>query len=159
MSRPFRDSSSCPWSYPGLRAIFGTSYHINSWYNHHRTLSMRTLRVRELCRHDRDTSLVNNQQRNLDAHIGSYIFYEDLYRSNRITTYVVPFVIGMLLARDLIVGISIPSSISLPASLFTRSVILHPATNSLVTRLARLIMMSITKRAQRYLSETRSDKS
>ena len=30
--------------------------------------------------------------------IGSYIFYEDLYRSDRITTYVVPFVIGMLLA-------------------------------------------------------------
>ena len=26
-----------------------------------RTLSMQTLRVRELCRHDRDTSLVNNQ--------------------------------------------------------------------------------------------------
>ena len=49
----------------------------------HRTLSMRTLRVRELCRHDRDTSSVNNQQQNLDAHIGSYIFYEDLYRSNR----------------------------------------------------------------------------
>ena len=62
---------------------------------------------------------VNNQY----AHIGSYIFYEDLYRSNRITTYVVPFAIGMLLARDSIVGISIPSSISLPASLFTRSVI------------------------------------
>ena len=41
----------------------------------------------------------------MDAHIGSYIFYEDLYRSDRITTYVVPFVIGMLLARDLIVGI------------------------------------------------------
>ena len=49
-----------------------------------------------------------------DAHTGSHIFYEDLYRSNRITTYVVPFVIGMLLARDSIVGISIPSSISLP---------------------------------------------
>ena len=29
--------------------------------NRHRTLSVRTLRVRELCRHDRDTSLVNNQ--------------------------------------------------------------------------------------------------
>ena len=28
---------------------------------HLRTLSVRTLRVRELCRHDRDTSLVNNQ--------------------------------------------------------------------------------------------------
>src|SRR3954470_3733899 len=74
----------------------------------------------------------------MDAHIGSYIFYEDLYRSNRITTYVVPFVIGMLLARDSIVGISIPSSISLPASLFTRSVIHHLATNSLVAMLARL---------------------
>ena len=95
----------------------------------------------------------------MDAHIGSYIFYEDLYRSNRITIYVVPFVIGMLLARDSIVGIIIPSSISLPASLFTRSVMHHPATKSLVTLLARLIVMSITERAQRYLSETRSDKS
>ena len=66
---------------------------------------MRTLRLRELCRHERDSSTVNNQHRNLDAHIGSYIFYEDLYRSDRITTYVVPFVIGMLLSRDLIVGI------------------------------------------------------
>ena len=74
------------------------------------------------------------------------------------TTYVIPFVIGMLLARDSIVGISIPSSISLQASLFTRSVILHPATNSLVTMLATLIVMSIIERAQRYLSETRSDK-
>ena len=100
--------------------------------NCHRTLSVRTLRVRELCRHDRDTSPVNNQQRNLDAHIGSYIFYEDLYRSDRITTYVVPFVIGMLLARNSIVGIIIPSSILLPASLFTRSVIHRLVTNSLV---------------------------
>ena len=41
----------------------------------------------------------------MDVHIGSYIFYEDLYRSNRITTYVVAFVIGMLLARDSIFGI------------------------------------------------------
>ena len=75
------------------------------------------------------------------------------------TTYVIPFVIGMLLARDSIVGIIIPSSISLPGSLFTRSVMHHPATNSLVTLLARLIVISITDRAQRYLSETRSDKS
>src|SRR6266536_4008067 len=65
----------------------------------------------------------------------------------------------MLLARDPIVGILIPSSISLPASLFTRSVILHPVTNLLVTLLARLGVMSITERAQRYLSEARSDKS
>src|SRR5215216_2324458 len=75
------------------------------------------------------------------------------------TTYVVPFVIGMLLARDSIVGIFIPSSISLPASLFTRSVKHHPVTNSLVTLLARLNMMCITERAQRYISDTRSDKS
>ena len=74
------------------------------------------------------------------------------------TTYVIPIVIGMLLARDSIVGIFIPSSISLPASLFTRSLIHHPATNSLVTLLARLIMMCITERAERYLSDTRSDK-
>ena len=67
----------------------------------------------------------------MDAHIGSYIFYEDIYRSNLMTIYVIPFVIGMLLSRDSIVGIIIPSSISLPASLFTRSIILHPATNSL----------------------------
>src|SRR5215216_1791194 len=68
------------------------------------------------------------------------------------TTYVVPFVIGMLLARDSIVGIFIPSSLLLPESLFTRSVILHPATDSLVTLLARLHMMCITERAQRYIS-------
>ena len=95
----------------------------------------------------------------MDTHIGSYIFYEDLYRSNRITTYVVPFVIGMLLARDSIVGIIMPSSISLSASLFTRFVMHHPTTKSLITLLARLIVMSITERAQRYLSDTRNDKS
>ena len=58
-----------------------------------------------------------------------------------ITTYVIPFVIGMLLARDSIVGISIPSSILLPATLFTRSVMHHPTTNSLITLFASLIMM------------------
>ena len=133
-----------------------SSNYITHNTNHHRTLSVRTLRVRELCRHDGDISPVNNH---LDAHIGSYIFYEDLYRSNRITTYVVSFVIGMLLARDSIVGIIVPNSISLPASLFTRSVMHHSATNLLVTLLARLLMMCITERAQRYLSDTRSDKS
>src|SRR3990170_8495736 len=43
-----------------------------------------------------------------------------------------PLSIGMLPARDSIVGIFIPSSISLPASLFTCSVIHHLVTNSLV---------------------------
>ena len=95
----------------------------------------------------------------MDAHIGSYIFYEDLYRSNRITLYVVLLVIGMLLAQDSIIGIKIPSSISLLASLFTRFVMYYPAANSLVALLARLIVMCITERAQRYLSDNRSDKS
>ena len=40
-----------------------------------------------------------------------------------------------------------------------RSVVHHPATNSLVTLLARLIVMCITERAQRYLSDNRRDKS
>ena len=44
-----------------------------------------------------------------------------------------PLSIGMLLARDLIVGIPIPCPISLPASLFTRSVTHDPVANSLVT--------------------------
>ena len=57
-----------------------------------------------------------------------------------------PLSIGMILARDSIVGILIPCSISLPASLFTHSVMHRPATNSLVTLLARLILMCITER-------------
>ena len=55
------------------------------------------------------------------------------------TIYVIPFVIRVLLARDSIIGIFIPSSISLLESLFARSVMHHPANNSLVTLLARLI--------------------
>ena len=52
-----------------------------------------------------------------------------------------PLFFGMLLARDSIVGISIPSFISFLATLFTRSVIQDPVANSLVTLLARLIVM------------------
>src|SRR4051812_29395529 len=44
-----------------------------------------------------------------------------------------PLSIGMLLARDSIVGIPTARSISLPASLFTRSVTHDPMANSLVT--------------------------
>ena len=40
---------------------------------------------------------------------------------------------GIVLARDSIVGIPIPCSISLPASLFTRYVTHDPITSSLVT--------------------------
>ena len=44
-----------------------------------------------------------------------------------------PSSIGMLLARDSIVGIPVPRSILLPASLFTRSVTHDLVANSLVT--------------------------
>ena len=38
-----------------------TNIHNSIIPNGYRTLSVQTLRVRELCRHDRDTSTVNNQ--------------------------------------------------------------------------------------------------
>ena len=67
-----------------------------------------------------------------------------------------PLSIGMLLARDSIVGIPIPRSISLPASLFTHSVTHDLVTNSLVTLSS--LWWCITECAQRYLSVIRSDK-
>ena len=143
----------------GTRNNLWSSNHTTHNTNRHQTLSVRTLRVRELCRHDRDTSPVNNQQRNLDAHIGSYIFYEDLYRSNRNDNICCSLCHRYVTCPRFDRRYPIPSSISLPASLFTRSVMLHPASNLLVTLLARLIVMSITERVQRYLSDTWSDKS
>ena len=64
---------------------------------------------------------------------------------------------GTLLARDSIVGIPIPRSISLPASHFTRTVMHDPVTNALVTLSS--LWWCITEWAQRYLSVIRSDKS
>ena len=68
-----------------------------------------------------------------------------------------PLSIGMLLARDSIVGIPIPHSISLPASHFTCTVMHDPMANSLVTLSS--LWWCITEWAQRYLSIIRSDKS
>ena len=94
------------------------------------TLSVRTLRVRELCRHDRDTSRsITNSGTWMLILVPTYSTKIFIGRTV-MTTYVIPFVIGMLLARDSIIGIIIPSSISLPESLFTRSVMHHPVTNS-----------------------------
>ena len=70
-----------------------------------------------------------------------------------------PLSIGMLLARDSIVGIPIPRSISLPASHFTRSIMHDPVANSLVTLLASFLWCCITEWALRYLFVIRSDKS
>ena len=68
-----------------------------------------------------------------------------------------PLSSSIALARDSIVGISIPCSISLPASLFTRSVTHHPVINSLVTLCT--LWWCPTEWAQRYLSVIQSDKS
>ena len=68
-----------------------------------------------------------------------------------------PLSIGMLLARDSIIGIPIPRSILLLASLFTRSIMHDPMANSLVTLSS--LWWCITEWAQRYLSVIRSDKS
>ena len=98
-----------------------------------RTLSVRTLRVRELCRHDRDASpSITNSETWMPILVPTYSMKIFIGRTFT-TTYVVPIVVGMLLARYSIVGILIPSSISLPASLCTRSVTHHPMINPLVT--------------------------
>ena len=68
-----------------------------------------------------------------------------------------PLSTGRLLARDSIVGIPIPHSISLPASHFTRTVMHDPMTRHLVTLSS--LWWCITEWAQRYLSVIRSDKS
>ena len=68
-----------------------------------------------------------------------------------------PLSSGIVLARDSIVGMPIPCSISLPASLFTRSVTHHPVINPLVTLCT--LWWCRTEWAQRYLFVIRSDKS
>src|SRR3954470_6394408 len=65
--------------------------------------------------------------------------YEDLYRSDRITTYVSSLCHRYVTYPRFDRRYPIPSSISLPVSLFTRSVIHHLTTNSLVVVLARLM--------------------
>ena len=68
-----------------------------------------------------------------------------------------PLSIGTLLARDSIVGIPIPCSVSLPASHFTHIVMHDPVINHLITLSS--LWWCITKWAQRYLAVIRSDKS
>ena len=59
---------------------------------------------------------------------------KDLYMGSPVSGIGTSFgVIGIVLAQDAIVGIPIPYSISLPASLFTRSVTHHLVTRHLVT--------------------------
>ena len=98
----------------------------------HQTLSVRLLRVQELCRQCETPlqSITNG---------GTWMPILDPTYSTKIfigrtvmTTYVIPFVYRYVTCRDSIVGIFIPSSISLLASLFTHSVIHQLVTNSLI---------------------------
>ena len=68
-----------------------------------------------------------------------------------------PLSIGTLHARDSIVGIPIPCSVSLPASHFTRTIMHDPVIKHLVTLSS--LWWCITEWAQWYLSVIRSDKS
>ena len=116
-----------------------SSKHITHNTNHHRTLSVWTLRVREhVDMTETHLQSITNSETwmlILDPTYSTKIFIGQ----TAMTTYIIPFVIGMLLARHSIVGIFIPSSISLPASLFTYFIVHHPVTNSLVTLLASFI--------------------
>src|SRR5664279_5797179 len=92
------------------------------------------------CRHDRDTSPINNHQRDLDAHDDSHTFNEDLYRfeplCQGLKTICVLFPLSrdILLTRELIVGITIPSSISfLVSTLYSFRNTTFSVTNSLAT--------------------------
>src|SRR3954462_6624698 len=89
----------------------------------------------------------------MDAHIGSYIFYEDLFRSDRITTYVCSLCHRYVTYPRFDRRYPIPSSVSVPVSLFTRSVIHHLTTNILDARLARLMCCAL-RRGPRKTSPT-----
>ena len=68
-----------------------------------------------------------------------------------------PLSIGTILARDSIVGIPIPCSISLRQVSLLVPVTHHPVNNSLITLSS--LRYCLTEWAQRYLSVIRSDKS
>ena len=86
-----------------------------------------------------ETLSVNNQQRDLDTHDGSHMLLDGCHRMNHDVEDSIkpcmqfPLSIGTLLARDSIVGIPIPCSVSLPASHFTLTVMHDPVANTLVT--------------------------
>src|SRR5664279_1628912 len=92
------------------------------------------------CGHDRDTSPNNNHQQDLNAHDYSHTFNEDLYRFEplcrglKTIRVLFPLSRDILLTRDLIVGITIPSSISfLISTLYSFRNRTFSVTNSLAT--------------------------
>jgi hypothetical protein len=72
-----------------------------------------------ICRHDRDTSLVNGHQGVLENNNDPHAFYEDVIIIRTSTPCPIPFITSILaLVRDVIIGNVIPSSISLPGRPF-----------------------------------------
>ena len=124
---------------------------------------MRTLRVRELCRHDRDTSPVNNQQRGLDIHVGYHMFDDDLLgwttmSGIRSIPYEIPFVYRYDTCPKL--------DLRYPYTLFNlvtgKSLYSFRNTSSrdqLLDHILCTLWWCPTEWAQRYLSVIRSDKS
>jgi hypothetical protein len=83
--------------------------------------------VREYSRHYRDSSPVNDHQSYLDIRDDPCVFTQRIFviELQMSMSYFFCFY-DTCNIRDLIVGISIPSSILLPTLSFTRSVIFHP---------------------------------
>src|SRR3954466_6884534 len=101
------------------------------------TLSVRTLRF------ENNVDMTETRLRSI-TNSGTWMpilapTYEDLYRSDRITIYVCSLCHRYVTYPRFDRRYPIPSSISLSVSLFTRSVIHHLTTNTLVAVLARLM--------------------
>ena len=112
-SGPFRISSWCPGSIPRLRTTFGLQRKFHIYLKQLRTLSVSPYGS-WICRHDEDTSPINNHQRDLEIHNGSHILNDDFVIDRTINIRnQFPLSRDTLLIRGLIVGISIPSSTSL----------------------------------------------
>ena len=90
----------------------------NTISNHHRTLKCVNLRFGKYARHRRDTSPTNDHQWDLDGHMDPCAFQKICYRwTVNIVSYFLLFR-DICSVRDLIVGIPIPSSTSLPTLAF-----------------------------------------
>ena len=103
----------------------------------HQTLTVLTLRVRETRRHDRDDSrAITNSGIWIPmlAPTCSSMISSDEPRCRGLNQSRIqfPLSIGTLLARDSIVGIPIPCSVSLPASHFTCTIMHDPVINHLI---------------------------
>ncbi len=109
-SGQFRISSWCPGSNPRLRTTFGLQRIFHIYLKQLWTLSVSPYGS-WICRHDGDTSPINNHQRDLEIHNGSHILNDDFVIDRTINIRnQFPLSRDTLLIRGLIVSISIPSS-------------------------------------------------